>query len=64
MKSNSKLFGACLTSLGALALLIAGFAYRRTQENKKHVDKKLIKEAVRTWENEGGNVIEPAVSRR
>ena len=63
MKSSSKLFGACLTSLGALALLLAGFIYRRTEEYKKH-DKKLTKEAVRTWENEGGNVIEPAMPRR
>lgn len=57
MTFNSKMVGACLASLGAgfAAYLVCKMAH----EGRKCEEKKFIKEAVRAWEGEGGNILEP-----
>lgn len=57
MKGNTRIVGAVVAGLGTL--LLANYVQGINKQKKKHVTKKLAKEAVQAWEGEGGNIIDP-----
>ena len=57
MKSNTQIVGAVLAGIGTLVL--ANHFHSSRKLNKKLVTKKLAKEAVQSWEGEGGALVEP-----
>ena len=57
MKRNTKLIGTVVAGLGTC--LLAKYVYGTRQQNTKLVTKKLAKQAVQSWEGEGGNTIDP-----
>ena len=58
MKSNSRIVGAVLVGMGAW--LLACYVQSNKKQHKKLVAKTLAKEAVQSWEGEGGTIIDPA----
>ena len=57
MKGNTRIVGAVVAGLSTL--LLANYVQSISKQKKKHVTKKLAKEAVQAWEGEGGNIIDP-----
>ena len=57
MKGNTRIVGAVVAGLSTL--LLANYVQSINKQKKKHVTKKLAKEAVQAWEGEGGNIIDP-----
>ena len=57
MKGNTRIVGAVVAGLGTL--LLANYVQGVSKQKKKHVTRKLAKEAVQSWEGEGGNIIDP-----
>lgn len=57
MKSNTRLVGAVL--VGMSACVLANLFQSNRKLSKKLTTKKLAKEAVQSWEGEGGNIIDP-----
>ena len=55
MKGNTRIVGAVVAGLSTLLLA----NYVQSISRQKHVTKKLAKEAVQSWEGEGGNIIDP-----
>lgn len=55
MKGNTRIVGAVVAGLGTM--LLANYVQRISKQ--KHVTRKLAKEAVQSWEGEGGNIIDP-----
>ena len=58
MKSNVRIVGTVLAGLGTI--LLANYVQGISTQRRKHVTKKLAKEAVHSWEGEGGAIIERA----
>ncbi len=59
MTSGLKITGACLAGLGAV--LATRLICNMACERRKLEEKKFIKEAVCSWEGEGGNILEPCM---
>ena len=57
MNSNTRLMGAVL--VGMSACVLANVFHSNRKLSKKLVTKKLAKEAVQSWEGEGGALVEP-----
>ena len=57
MKSNTQIVGAVLVGLSACVL--ANLFQNHRKLTKKLVTKKLAKEAVQSWEGEGGALVDP-----
>ncbi len=57
MKANTRVVGAVVAGLSTL--LLANYVQRINKQKTKHVTRKLAKEAVQSWEGEGGNIIDP-----
>lgn len=58
MTSNVRIVGAVLVGVGTI--LLANYVQGISTQKRKHVTKKLAKEAVQSWEGEGGALIEHA----
>jgi uncharacterized membrane protein YbaN (DUF454 family) len=58
MKSNTQIVGAVLA--GLCTLVLANHFQSNRKLTKKLVTKKLAKEAVQSWEGEGGALVDPA----
>ena len=58
MRSNARIVGAVLAGLGTI--LLANYVQGISTKKRKHVTKKLAKEAVQSWEGEGGAIIDHA----
>ncbi len=57
MKSNSRIVGAVLVGVGAW--LLGCYVQSNKKQHKKLAAKTLAKEAVQSWEGEGGTIIDP-----
>ena len=57
MKSNSRIVGAVLVGMGAW--LLACYVQSNKKQDKKLAAKTFAKEAVQSWEGEGGTIIDP-----
>jgi hypothetical protein len=58
MKCNTQIVGAVLAGIGAVFL--ANYIQNISTQKRKVVTKKLAKEAVQSWEGEGGAIVERA----
>ena len=58
MNTNSRIVAGVAAALGAL--FVAKYAHTASGHKKKLVAKKQVKEAVQSWEGEGGAIIERA----
>ena len=58
MKTNARILGAAL--VGVSTCLLTFYVRSLTKQNKLLDTKKLKKEAVQSWEGEGGAIIERA----
>lgn len=56
MNTNSRIVAGVAAALGAL--FVAKVAHTASRDKKKIVAKKQVKEAVQSWEGEGGAIIE------
>ncbi|MEO8385550.1 MAG: hypothetical protein ABI583_09930 [Betaproteobacteria bacterium] len=54
MKCNARIAGAVLVGIGTI--LLANYAQGISAQHRKRITKKLAKEAVNAWEDEGGAV--------
>lgn len=57
MRSNSRIVGAVLVGLGAWFL--GCYVQSNKKQQKKLAAKTFAKEAVQSWEGEGGTIIDP-----
>lgn len=57
MKKNTRILGAAL--VGVSTCLLTVYVRSLSKQKKLLVTKKLKKEAVQSWEGEGGAIIEP-----
>ena len=57
MKRKTRLISTVVAGLGTC--LLAKYVYASRQQNTKLATKKLAKQAVQSWEGEGGNTIDP-----
>ena len=57
MKSNSRIVGAVLVGMGAW--LLGSYVQSNKKQLKKQAAKTFAKEAVQSWEGEGGTIIDP-----
>ncbi|MCY7386939.1 MAG: hypothetical protein LH481_02575 [Burkholderiales bacterium] len=57
MKSNKRMVGAVV--VGLTTWLLATYFQTGRKHTKKLVTRKLAKEAVQSWEGEGGAIIDP-----
>ena len=58
MNTNSRIVAGVAAALGAL--FVAKYAHTASRGKRKLIAKKQIKEAVQSWEGEGGAIIERA----
>ena len=58
MNSNARIVVAVLAGVGTI--LLANYVQGISTQKRKHVTKKLAKEAVHSWEGEGGAIIDHA----
>ncbi len=56
MNTNLRIAAGVAAALGAL--LVAKYAHTASRDKKKLVARKQVKEAVQSWEGEGGATIE------
>lgn len=56
MKVNSRVVGAVLVGVGTMLLTCC---VQGVKQQRKLVTKKIAKEAVQSWEGEGGTIIDP-----
>lgn len=56
MNSNARILGAVV--VGVSTWLLTSYVQSIMKQKKKHTTKKLAKEAVQSWEGEGGAVID------
>jgi len=58
MNTNSRIVAGVAVALGAL--FVAKYVHTASHYKKKVVAKKQVKEAVQSWEGEGGAIVERA----